>query len=195
VTVITKAALAAELAISKARVSQYVAEGLPVRSDGKLDREAAVKWIAENHVDYAGQNRGVGRARKLSAERRRSVPTHRARGNGLGGHPQVPPYMAAVERCENDFDRGVLAMALHIAYTAGARIAGAAVVEGAPLQVAYALKGSATMVIVDQITEFCRACEIGPFADSDEPEIYSPAAFHDVDWEFWAKHVGEPLDI
>ena len=54
-------------------------------------------------------------------------------------------------------------MALHIAYTTGALIAVAAVMEGAPLRVAYALKGSATAVLVDQITEFCRACAIGPF--------------------------------
>jgi hypothetical protein len=103
--------------------------------------------------------------------------------------------MAAVARCENDFDRGVLAMALHVAYSAGARIAALAAVVGAPLRVAYALKGSATVALVDLISEFCRACEIGPFADSDDPDLYSPSAFHDVDWAVLAKEVGEPLDV
>jgi hypothetical protein len=98
-------------------------------------------------------------------------------------------------RCENPFDKGALAMALHIAYTTGALIAGAAVMEGAPCRVAYALKGSATCILVDQITEFCRACEIVPFADDDNPAIYSPTAFHEVDWAVLAEQAGEPLDV
>jgi hypothetical protein len=140
-------------------------------------------------------SRSAELARRLSAERRRSIPAGRAGGNASSGRPAVPYYMAAVERCSNPFDKGALAMALHIAYTAGALIAVAAVMEGAPLRVAYALKGSATCLLVDQITEFCRACEIGPFADSDDPDLYAPAAFHDVDWAVLAEQVGEPLDI
>ena len=42
---------------------------------------------------------------------------------------------------------------------------------------------------------FCRACEIGPFADDPDPAIYSVDAFHDVDWSILAKEAGEPLDI
>lgn len=144
---------------------------------------------------YTGQNKGVGCARRLSAERRRSIPAGRASRNGSSKRPSVPFYLAAVERCENPFDKGALAMALHIAYTTGALIAGAAVMEGAPCRVAYALKGSATCILVDQITEFCRACEIVPFADDDNPAIYSPAAFHEVDWAVLAEQAGEPLDV
>ena len=61
--------------------------------------------------------------------------------------------------------------------------------------VAYALKGSATCILVDQITEFCRACEIGLFADTAEPAIYSPEAFHDVNWAVLAEQAGEPVDV
>src|SRR5215210_603814 len=107
-TIITKSNLAAELGISKARVSQYVAEGLPVRSDGKLNRDDALNWVARNHADYTGQNKGVGRARRLSAERRRSIPAGRASRNGSSKRPSVPFYLAAVERCENPFDKGAL---------------------------------------------------------------------------------------
>lgn len=52
-TITTKAGLAAELGISKARVSQYVQRGLPVRSDGKLDREQALYWI-KSPKDFKG---------------------------------------------------------------------------------------------------------------------------------------------
>ena len=75
-TIISKANLAAELRISKARVSQYVAEGLPVRSDGKLNRKEALNWISRNHVDFAGQDKGVGRANTL-ARAQRQQPTAR----------------------------------------------------------------------------------------------------------------------
>ncbi|MFC7332922.1 hypothetical protein [Rhodocista pekingensis] len=54
-TVVTKAGLAAELGISKARVSQYLNRGLPCRPDGKIDREAALNWIGDNIVPTVGR--------------------------------------------------------------------------------------------------------------------------------------------
>ncbi len=44
--IITKAELADQLEISRPRVSQLVARGLPVRADGRIDREQALKWLA-----------------------------------------------------------------------------------------------------------------------------------------------------
>lgn len=46
--IITKAELSRELGVSKARVSQYIREGLPVRDDGKIEAEAAFAWVAAN---------------------------------------------------------------------------------------------------------------------------------------------------
>lgn len=43
--VITKGQLAELLGISRARISQFLREGLPTRSDGNLDRDEALKWI------------------------------------------------------------------------------------------------------------------------------------------------------
>ena len=63
----TKAGLAAELGISKARVSQYVQRGLPIRSDGKLDREQALYWI-KSHIYYTLSSHGSTRARQLIRE-------------------------------------------------------------------------------------------------------------------------------
>jgi hypothetical protein len=76
-TIVSKAGLAAELGITKARVSQYVKRGLPVRSDGKLDREDAVNWVAQNHGNY-GRTRapGVNRAANIErASRAPAIPT------------------------------------------------------------------------------------------------------------------------
>jgi hypothetical protein len=47
-TVLSKAELAAVLKLSKGRVTQLIAKGLPVRSDGKVDRNAAVGWYHDN---------------------------------------------------------------------------------------------------------------------------------------------------
>jgi len=67
-TVTSKSALAAELGISKARVSQYVLAGMPTLADGKLDREAAIRWIAKKHYRRFGGDHGARRAKKLVGE-------------------------------------------------------------------------------------------------------------------------------
>lgn len=68
-TVISKAALAAELRVSKSRVSQYVTTGLPVRSDGKIDREVALDWIGQNLRSGSDHRKGPSRARDISPPR------------------------------------------------------------------------------------------------------------------------------
>jgi phage terminase Nu1 subunit (DNA packaging protein) len=47
-SIITKAQLAELLGVSRPRVSQFVGEGLPVRVDGRLDREVALAWLRQN---------------------------------------------------------------------------------------------------------------------------------------------------
>jgi phage terminase Nu1 subunit (DNA packaging protein) len=47
--VVTKAAFADELGLSKARITQLVAKGLPVTSSGRIPRKAALAWY-EEHV-------------------------------------------------------------------------------------------------------------------------------------------------
>lgn len=74
-TIITKAALAAELSISKARVSQYLKRGMPERSDGKLDREAALSWISESMPGKIGSQKGASRARSITNQRRYLKPS------------------------------------------------------------------------------------------------------------------------
>src|SRR3954452_8591719 len=61
-SITSKSALAAELGITRGRVSQYVAAGLPVRSDGRLDREEAIQWVAKNYYMRFGGDDGARRA-------------------------------------------------------------------------------------------------------------------------------------
>ena len=64
-SVTTKSALASELGITRGRVSQYVSAGMPTLADGKLDREAALRWIAKKHWQRFGGNHGAKRAKEL----------------------------------------------------------------------------------------------------------------------------------
>ena len=67
-SVTSKPALAAELGITRGRVSQYVSAGMPTLADGKLDREAALRWIAKKHYRRIGGDHGARRAKKLVSE-------------------------------------------------------------------------------------------------------------------------------
>lgn len=58
----TKAAFARRVGVSKPRISQLIARGLPVRSDGKIDVAAALAWM-EGALDPAKR-----------AEQKRSSP-------------------------------------------------------------------------------------------------------------------------
>ena len=53
-TIITKADLAREMNLSRARITQLCQKGLPVRPDGKLDRAAAMRWIRMYQCPFLG---------------------------------------------------------------------------------------------------------------------------------------------
>lgn len=53
--VLTKSAFAKARGVDATRVSQWVAAGLPVRRDGKIDVAAGEAWIAEN-LDHGRRN-------------------------------------------------------------------------------------------------------------------------------------------
>jgi len=53
----SKTAFAARVGLTKGRISQLVAEGLPVRRDGRIDVDAGLAWI-ENNLDPARRNKG-----------------------------------------------------------------------------------------------------------------------------------------
>ena len=48
----TKTAFAARVGLTKGRISQLVAEGLPVRADGRIDVAVGLAWI-ENGIERA----------------------------------------------------------------------------------------------------------------------------------------------
>ena len=53
----SKTDFAARVGLTKARISQLVADGLPVREDGRIDVEAGLAWMEAN-LDPAKRNKG-----------------------------------------------------------------------------------------------------------------------------------------
>ena len=65
----TKTTFAARVGLTKGRISQLVAEGLPVRDDGQIDVAEGLAWIEDN-LDPARRNKG-GAPATLAAPRSR----------------------------------------------------------------------------------------------------------------------------
>src|SRR5438132_706943 len=76
---ISKSALARELTVSPARISQLLTAGLPTLPGGQLDRLVALRWIRAN----CGSDRGGWRVR---------------------GRDIVAAAQAALERAESELD-------------------------------------------------------------------------------------------
>lgn len=53
----TKTEFSARVGLTKGRISQLIAEGLPVRSDDRIDVDAGLAWM-ENNLDPAKRNKG-----------------------------------------------------------------------------------------------------------------------------------------
>jgi len=70
--VITKAELARELDLSRARISQLCGMGLPVRPDGKVNRAEAVAWVKANVCSWRGG--WWGNLRQKGGRRRAPMP-------------------------------------------------------------------------------------------------------------------------
>jgi phage terminase Nu1 subunit (DNA packaging protein) len=104
---VTKAAFARNLGISRSRVTALVKRGLPVRSDGKIDLLAALKWVREN-VEQTTHfpDRGVN---KLSAE---ALPTGEGADDGPLPFPEAKAmretYLAKIARLEYQVRAGSL---------------------------------------------------------------------------------------
>src|SRR3954447_8349952 len=64
---VTKSGLSRRLNISRARVTQLITEGLPVREDGKIDLDAALAWVRE-HASANSKILAAARSETGSAE-------------------------------------------------------------------------------------------------------------------------------
>jgi len=89
--IVSKAELAEELGVSRPRVSQMIARGLPVRHDDRVDLAVACRWVLDNldvcegsrarewlHLLGRQENRPQSRqSRKARASNTSAVPQNR----------------------------------------------------------------------------------------------------------------------
>lgn len=175
----TKAALAAELKISKARVSQYVKAGLPVRSDGKLNREDALNWINRTQLSQTYEDKGVVRARKLASD-----PPRMMRPKEIVSAPrQVDGYEPEV------------AIARSIIGSAEKIVAQSAVSAGTSIELAYVLSVMVANALDDAAAQALGTRGFEGFAKGfTVGELCSTAEFPGPDWAALARQAGTAFD-
>ena len=72
--IITKTALAKQLGVGRSCVAKYLKQGMPVREDGRLDKDAVLAWVAANvQQRISSENKGANRARRLTTSRTRKA--------------------------------------------------------------------------------------------------------------------------
>ncbi|WP_267424902.1 hypothetical protein [Methylobacterium sp. GC_Met_2] len=178
----TKAALAAELRISKARVSQYVKAGLPVRSDGKLNREDALNWINRTQLSQTYEDKGVVRARKLVDK-----PQTRPK-------PQRSTILSdRLFEGEIGYDAHVRLSVQHMVRVHPLIVAHAVLEAGGSLEVAYAAAHLAHSPTIQAANVVLHIMEHPWFEDLDEPgELRTPLC--EPDWKALAETAGVSFD-
>lgn len=177
-TIITKAALADELSISRPRVSQYVKAGLPVRSDGRLNRADALNWLNSNAIGLNSfEDRGVNRATRL-AKGAMTQPERR---------PDRKPQPAAT--ADLDLRNVLVAMLDRIQAVVVFAVLAA---EGSP-ETAYAAAGIARAEMFDAASDL--ALTLGAPDSPAGPLGAPPATEYPPDWAALADLVGHPVDL
>jgi hypothetical protein len=58
--ILTQAELAKELEVTRARITQFIHRGMPVREDRRIDLLKAVRWLCDN----LDSGRALGHARE-----------------------------------------------------------------------------------------------------------------------------------
>jgi hypothetical protein len=86
---ITKSELAEELGISRGRVSQLIARGLPVDPGGKVDLELAAYWVLDHVTPESELNTENGTARWNARQVVTLMERARRRGDAEYGEPDV----------------------------------------------------------------------------------------------------------
>lgn len=178
---ITKAALANLLNISSARVSQYAGLGLPVRSDGKLNLDDALKWIAANIPLSDDPNKGSAKAQQLVQHglKRRAGPH-----SDTTKFSKAPvPWLQPCHDTDNAFDAGALFMMLHMARDLQALASIAAYDAGTGEEKAKEIADRMFCVFAERGAAIMTEHGIGPFARDPDAPIWPTEPGMRVDWD------------
>ena len=107
----------------------------------------------------------------------------------------TPPGFEVIDRVENPVDKAQLLVLMYLIYQIGPIAAAMAVMAGAPMKSAYAIRNLMTAALAMEAEKVCVAWEIGEFAFTEEPGIFNFDLFEEPDWERLAKLAAEPVDL
>jgi hypothetical protein len=179
----TKSALAAELGITKARVSQYVRRGLPVRSDGRLDRTSALNWLAQHQIGVAGEDKGANRAHEIVRRERQAK----------SAKPSPTPLPQAAAE-PTPFEVGLHVGVSHVMRPHMLAVAWAVLEAGGSLEVAYSAAHLVHSPLIQAATLTLREMGHRQF-QSDDCELGVPPDWYiEPDWAALAEAAGVPFD-
>jgi hypothetical protein len=176
---ITKSALAGLLNISTARVSQYVALGLPVRKDGRLNLDDALNWVSANIPLSDDPNKGSAKAAALvragNKRRSRSAPPHTVK----------PPmeWLEPVHAAANPFDQGFLWAAIAAARDLPALAAIAAYDAGCDVETAKKIGDQTVCNYAERMAMMMAELRIGPFVDNPDAPIWPIEPGMTINWD------------
>lgn len=115
----SKSAFAARTGLSPGRISQLIAEGLPVEADGSIDVEAGLSWMASN-LDATRRGKGgtapIGNKTATLAEARRLHEIVRVQRAKLAYEREQGSLVDAVEARNTVFARARAERDAHLAW-------------------------------------------------------------------------------
>src|ERR1035437_7177144 len=82
---ITKAELATVLGLSKGRVTQLISKGMPVRTDGKVNRDEALRWYRDAGLAEQSSKRGPKPRRPAAAKIQGGMVAEQSPGTTVAG--------------------------------------------------------------------------------------------------------------
>ena len=95
----------------------------------------------------------------------------------------TPPGFEVIDRVENPVDKAQLVLIMYLIYQIGPLAAAAAVMAGAPMKTAYAIRNFMTAALAMEAEKVCAGWEIGQFAFTEEPGIFNFDLFEEPDWK------------
>jgi hypothetical protein len=108
--------------------------------------------------------------------------------------PEIPAAFNAMLKVDESVHGGMIFAALHMTYQVPAVAAVMAVMSGAPVRVAWMLRKSMILGMMEKTLEMCREGRIEPFAHDEEALTVELKAFAENDWKALARMAGEPFD-
>src|SRR5689334_3277592 len=113
----------------------------------------------------------LGKDRRTLGRALRGAPADGTTAGGYQGwfmETATPPGFEVIDRVENPVDKAQLLVLMYLIYQIGPLAAAMAVMAGAPMKSAYAIRNLSTAALAME-AEKCAAWGLGRFAFTDEP--------------------------